>query len=74
MIYVDLYNLDHPPVQIASAGFEPRSIGQTWTWTKNVIEDVYGCDRDEIDLDDDDYITVRGSRVAVSKLRVSAAA
>lgn len=72
MIHLDLLSLDIPPHRLASAGFDPYSLGKTWTWQLDVIMDIFDCYRDEIDLDDEDYITVRGERVATSKLWVSA--
>lgn len=74
MIHIDIHDLNHPPRLLGSAGFAPASIGTTWSWQLDVIMDVFECERDEIDLDDEDYICVRGERVAKSKLRVSAAA
>lgn len=72
MIHLDILSLDHPPIRMASAGFEPRSCGHTWTWTINEMVRIYDCDRDDVGLDDEDYITVKGERVATSKLWVSA--
>ena len=52
---------------LREAGFFDPIIHQ-WSWAKTVIAAEFECDEDEISLNDDDCITVRGEPVATMKL------